>query len=161
MYSSTSLSNELHHQKPSSNTSSNKMALNITDATNLSTSNNYCDDMMKIMFSGMFKSMHNGMMSMMHGGTSNHTNHHISAIEPDNIPNPKTTGAQAFSKNCSQCHALPSPSAHTAQEWPAVIERMKGYMSAQNRSALDKDELEDLTEYLTKEKESIIAMPGK
>lgn len=160
IYSSPSLSNELHHQKPPINTSAYKMALNITDATNLSKSNNYCGDIMNTMLNEMFKGMHNGMMSMMHGDTSNHASHHISAIELDDLPNPKTTGAQAFSKNCSQCHALPSPSTHTAQEWPAVIDRMKAYMSAQNASEFDKDELEELTEYLTKDKESIIAMPS-
>jgi hypothetical protein len=39
---------------------------------------------------------------------------------------------QMYSIACSQCHALPDPRRHTAQQWPAVVERMKGHMAWAN-----------------------------
>lgn len=48
-------------------------------------------------------------------------------IEPGH-PALKSTAGEMFSIACSQCHALPDPSQHTAGEWPAVVERMKGHM---------------------------------
>jgi hypothetical protein len=44
----------------------------------------------------------------------------------------KTTAGQMYSLACSQCHALPDPQRHTAREWPAVVERMKGHMAWAN-----------------------------
>ena len=44
----------------------------------------------------------------------------------------KSEAGQMFSIACSQCHALPDPSQHTAREWPLVVERMKGHMKWAN-----------------------------
>ena len=44
----------------------------------------------------------------------------------------KTSAGEMFSIACSQCHALPDPIQHTAREWPAVVERMKGHMQWAN-----------------------------
>jgi hypothetical protein len=44
----------------------------------------------------------------------------------------RTTAGQMFSLACSQCHALPDPRQHTARQWPAVVERMKGHMAWAN-----------------------------
>jgi cytochrome c2 len=38
-----------------------------------------------------------------------------------------TTAGQMYHLACSQCHSLPDPRRHTAREWPAVVERMKGH----------------------------------
>ena len=48
-------------------------------------------------------------------------------IAPEH-PALKTTAGEMFSIACSQCHALPDPIQHTAREWPAVVERMRGHM---------------------------------
>lgn len=40
----------------------------------------------------------------------------------------KSSAGKMFAIACSQCHALPDPFQHTAGEWPAVVERMKGHM---------------------------------
>lgn len=40
----------------------------------------------------------------------------------------KSNAGKMFALACSQCHALPDPHQHTAREWPAVVERMKGHM---------------------------------
>jgi len=39
-----------------------------------------------------------------------------------------TPEGRAFSQACSQCHTLPDPQRHTAQEWPEVVERMKKHL---------------------------------
>jgi hypothetical protein len=33
-------------------------------------------------------------------------------------------GAKLFARYCQQCHTLPSPLTHTAEEWPGVADRM-------------------------------------
>lgn len=38
-----------------------------------------------------------------------------------------------FAEACSQCHVLPDPSQHTAQEWPDVVERMRENLAWMNR----------------------------
>lgn len=40
------------------------------------------------------------------------------------LPDPNGTGAQLVAKHCSQCHALPLPSMHSATDWPSVARRM-------------------------------------
>jgi cytochrome c5 len=45
-------------------------------------------------------------------------------IAPDALPDPGGPGADLMQRYCTQCHDLPSPSLHTAEEWPAVAERM-------------------------------------
>jgi cytochrome c2 len=47
---------------------------------------------------------------------------------PPEHPALKSTAGEIFAIACSQCHALPDPNQHTAREWPAVVERMKGHM---------------------------------
>lgn len=45
-------------------------------------------------------------------------------IEPDNLPKPESQGARVLSTYCSQCHNLPSPRMHPAEDWPRVASRM-------------------------------------
>jgi cytochrome c5/cytochrome c2 len=52
-------------------------------------------------------------------------------IDP-NHPALTSAAGQMFSIACSQCHALPDPRRHSAREWPAVVERMKGHMAWAN-----------------------------
>jgi hypothetical protein len=48
---------------------------------------------------------------------------------PEDLPDPNSQGARLLVYYCAQCHNLPSPSMHTAEEWPAVVDRMFGRMS--------------------------------
>jgi len=41
---------------------------------------------------------------------------------------PAGKGRDEFSKVCSQCHALPDPRVHSAQDWPTVYARMERNM---------------------------------
>jgi uncharacterized membrane protein YfcA/mono/diheme cytochrome c family protein len=50
----------------------------------------------------------------------------------DSHPALKAASGQIFMTACSQCHAPPDPSRHTAREWPGVVERMKRHMAWAN-----------------------------
>jgi cytochrome c5 len=63
----------------------------------------------------------------------------------------ETPGARAFKSICSQCHALPDPEKHTAQEWPVVTERMKGYMKSMGKAVSEENELLEIIGFLQKQ----------
>lgn len=45
-------------------------------------------------------------------------------VRPENLPDHEGKGAKLMGRYCGQCHDLPSPAMHSAQEWPAVAGRM-------------------------------------
>jgi len=45
-------------------------------------------------------------------------------IAPERLPEPDSSGAKLLQSYCSQCHDLPSPLMHSAEEWPEVLQRM-------------------------------------
>ncbi len=45
-------------------------------------------------------------------------------IGPADLPEPESDGAQYLRQYCTACHALPSPGAHSATEWPSYLRRM-------------------------------------
>jgi mono/diheme cytochrome c family protein len=49
-------------------------------------------------------------------------------VTPEALPEPAGRGARLLVAYCAQCHALPSPRMHTAEEWPPVVARMIGRM---------------------------------
>ncbi len=55
---------------------------------------------------------------------------------------------EVFQAACSRCHALPSPSLHSTQDWPAVVARMEGNMQLMNKRAIAKGEREAIARYL-------------
>jgi len=64
------------------------------------------------------------------------------------LPDQQSKQAQLYKHYCSQCHALPSPRAHTAQEWPSVVARMKQTMTTQGKMPPDNEQLEEILGYL-------------
>ena len=152
-YSSTSISNELHHTPPIINTSSEVSSVNSLNFDESSISNSLCYNMMNMMFS----SFHKVMMSMMHNGSSKHADHHISSINSDELPDPESYSAKAFRDNCAQCHSLPSPTIHTDKEWPAVVARMLSYINAQNLPNIKESDIKYILDYLIKNNSSNIA----
>jgi len=54
-------------------------------------------------------------------------------INPEKYPGLDSRAGRAFSLTCAQCHALPDPKQHTAREWPAVVERMKGHAAVMGK----------------------------
>lgn len=61
-------------------------------------------------------------------------------LDPAAYPNLATPAGQTFRVTCSQCHALPEPRQHAAQEWPAVVERMRKNMMAMGKRIPDREE---------------------
>jgi cytochrome c5 len=45
-------------------------------------------------------------------------------VTPADFPDPNSVGAGLLATYCGQCHALPSPTAHSATDWPGVVRRM-------------------------------------
>jgi len=52
--------------------------------------------------------------------------------------------AKAF---CAQCHKLPFPDQHRAEDWPRVVERMEGNIRAANRRIPNQAEREAILGY--------------
>jgi cytochrome c2 len=73
--------------------------------------------------------MHQGHMGgMMRGGGPQ-----LPELLPEQLPDPKSEGAELTVRYCAQCHNLPSPATHSAEEWREVVNRMDGYMSGHMR----------------------------
>jgi len=45
-------------------------------------------------------------------------------VKPEDLPEPETHGARLLDAYCSQCHDLPSPRMHAAEDWSRVAGRM-------------------------------------
>jgi mono/diheme cytochrome c family protein len=45
-------------------------------------------------------------------------------VTPVDLPDPNSVGAGLLATYCAQCHALPTPTAHSATDWPGVVRRM-------------------------------------
>lgn len=80
-------------------------------------------------------------------------------IDPALLPAPDSNDAKLLGRYCTQCHNLPGPGMHTAQEWPAVVDRMNrrmqmmsghGMMMMGNIEAPSESELQVLVAYLQK-----------
>ncbi len=76
--------------------------------------------------------------------------HSLKSITPDLVPLPESPGAESFKNACSQCHALPDPKLHTAEEWPAVVERMRVNMKIMDKPVITDQEKEKIITYLEK-----------
>jgi cytochrome c2 len=63
-------------------------------------------------------------------------------------PGLETAAGKAFRDFCSQCHALPDPGQHTANKWPGVVERMKGYMESMGKEVPDEKTLREILGFL-------------
>jgi mono/diheme cytochrome c family protein len=47
-----------------------------------------------------------------------------SGVAAGDLPDPQSRGAQLVIQYCSQCHPLPTPTMHSATDWPSVARRM-------------------------------------
>ncbi len=74
--------------------------------------------------------------------------HAMKSVSPQVLPSPESRGAVFFKEFCSQCHGLPDPKLHTPNEWPAVVEKMRGYMQAMDKKVVTKDEEMEIVSYL-------------
>jgi len=69
--------------------------------------------------------MGGGIRGMMGGGS-------LETLPPglpvELLPDAQSDGAKLLQRYCTQCHSLPGPGRHTAEEWPAVLQRMSERM---------------------------------
>lgn len=49
----------------------------------------------------------------------------------ETLPEPDSDGARLLVHHCGRCHNLPSPTLHTEDVWPSVVERMKAQIRSQ------------------------------
>jgi cytochrome c5 len=78
---------------------------------------------------------HTGAPLSNNQGTTNSTNDADvkvipSDMNPDQLPDADSRGATVLTLYCAQCHALPTPTMHTAEEWKAVLHRMQNYINS-------------------------------
>jgi hypothetical protein len=59
--------------------------------------------------------------------------HSQKPLDPARYPEVNRPAGEAFRVACNQCHTLPDPQRHTAQEWRAVVARMQENMEWMNR----------------------------
>ena len=59
--------------------------------------------------------------------------HGQTPLDPTRYPEVNRPAGEAFRLACNQCHVLPDPQRHTAQEWRAVVARMQENMEWMNR----------------------------
>lgn len=79
-------------------------------------------------------------------------------MDPADLPEPESAGAQLIQQFCTQCHYLYGPGLHTAEEWPSVVERMNRRMQMMGGrhmmmgtvEAPSSEQLAVITEYLQK-----------
>lgn len=77
----------------------------------------------------------------------------ISGDTTSSLPDSKSQGAILFRRFCGQCHKLPTPTAHTAGEWPKVVLRMKQYMVRQGKAVPNQNQIDEITAYLQRHAE--------
>ena len=54
-------------------------------------------------------------------------------LDPQRYPDVNQPSGEAFRTACNQCHVLPDPKRHTAEEWRQVVARMQENMEWMNR----------------------------
>ena len=69
-------------------------------------------------------------------------------IDTNAYPDLNSESGKDFSQICAQCHVLPDPMQHSAEGWPAVIDRMLGYMTVQSKQIPNEQQVEKIVEYL-------------
>lgn len=74
-------------------------------------------------------------------------------IGPTDLPQPDSRGAKLVVAYCRQCHALPTPRAHGAADWPVVARRMwlrmEGLPESLRVEVPSLSERSDVVQYLT------------
>lgn len=81
-----------------------------------------------------------------------HTRANVPGITPADLPDANSEAAITYSRYCSQCHKLPSPGMHTANEWQKVVPRMvaktRGHMTGMMSRTPSAEEQSRILAYL-------------
>ncbi|MBC8284559.1 MAG: cytochrome C [Nitrospinae bacterium] len=65
------------------------------------------------------------------------------------VPEPESPGAKLYLEKCTQCHGLPGPKRHTAEQWDHLLVMMEGFMDQRGYPFL-KDDKKIIQDYLHK-----------
>lgn len=74
--------------------------------------------------------------------------HAYQPIDSAKYPDLETKAGRVFSTVCAQCHALPDPRQHGAQEWPAVVARMRHNMTVMGKMVPDDATIREVLDFL-------------
>lgn len=74
--------------------------------------------------------------------------HALRTVSDDELPAAELPGARLFARACSRCHALPDPSLHPPEDWPAVVQRMRENMRTMDVAELSDEDARRIVEYL-------------
>lgn len=66
------------------------------------------------------------------------------------IPDEGSQGAVKFRTNCSNCHGVPQPSVHKADEWPNVVDRMETHRILRSFGSFTDEDRQEIISYLQK-----------
>jgi cytochrome c2 len=75
-------------------------------------------------------------------------NHSLKSISPESVPSPESEGAALFKDRCSQCHSLPDPSLHKADEWASTVKKMRTYIQTMRKKGVTDEEEKRIVGYL-------------
>jgi hypothetical protein len=70
-----------------------------------------------------------------------------STLQAD-YPDQQSRAFQIFARQCSQCHAPPMPTAHTAMEWPSVMARMQQHRIQRSLAPIMAQDMVVIRDYL-------------
>ncbi|WP_455210591.1 hypothetical protein [Kaarinaea lacus] len=68
--------------------------------------------------------------------------------QPKSYPDSNSPQALLYVDKCGQCHAAPLPSAHSANIWPSVLDRMQVRMKTKHVPPLTRQEMSIILGYL-------------
>lgn len=73
--------------------------------------------------------------------------------QSDAAPAPTVAGnhdgaRKLYRQACGQCHAVPQPSLHSAQAWPAVVDRMRQHLRQYGQQDLTDSQIRTIVGYL-------------
>ncbi len=71
------------------------------------------------------------------------------AIKVSSATLPDAPGRDVFQKTCNQCHELPDPRQHSAQDWVVVVRRIDGHMRDILHKELSSADTEAIVGYLS------------
>jgi len=76
--------------------------------------------------------------------------HALKPMDKNRYTDLNTDSGKLFETTCSQCHAVPDPKQHTADEWPIVIQRMVVNMKQMEKPLPPQATLDAILGYLQK-----------
>jgi hypothetical protein len=72
----------------------------------------------------------------------------VPTVRAESLPERGDRGARLEASYCGRCHGIPNPAAHSAAEWPAVVERMLEHMRSVSVTLPDSAETATILAYL-------------